>query len=259
MKWAYGVTTIPARRKTHLPATLASLEAAGFADPRLFVDGDPDAGSWRAEFDLEVTARHPATNAAANWWLSLVELYVRDPHADRFAIFQDDIALPKNLKAYLDANPWPEPGYTNLFSFRENDGLAKDRRGWFEGAALPQSGTDVLWQSGRGALALAFSNEAVRVLLSSRHMADRPACPIYGHRRLDGGVVTAMNKAGYREYVHGPSLVEHRGLVSTISKEGKGPGEKPKVWRTNATTFPGEGFDALLLLETCKKCQTPNT
>lgn len=240
LKWSYGVTTVPSRRATYLPRTLQSLEGAGFAEPRLFVDGCSDPTSWNREFDLHVTTRWPAINAAANWCLSLSELYFREPLADLYAIFQDDLLACRNLREYLERYPLPGQAYFNLYAFRENDELARRGKGFVEAAPLLQEGTDILWQTGRGAVALVFPRAAVQTLLSSRHMADRPTCLVFGKKRIDGGIVTAMNKAGYREHVHCPSLVQHQGLESTISD---------KVWRNFASTFPGEGFDALSLLK----------
>ena len=114
MNWAYGVTTVPRRRDDLLPRTLASLRAAGWDSPRLFVDGDDDTVSWSREFGLPVTARKPLVRVTGNWLLGMVELYVRDPHADRYAIFQDDVVFCRNARAYLDSVPAPERGYMNL-------------------------------------------------------------------------------------------------------------------------------------------------
>src|SRR6185503_20920621 len=80
--WAYGVTTVPSRRETTLPRTLASLAAAGFASPRLRVD------------DVE----NDRLYAPGNWWLLLHELWIRsEGGADFYAIFQDDVIAAKGL------------------------------------------------------------------------------------------------------------------------------------------------------------------
>src|SRR5688572_13834079 len=95
VRWAYGVTTVPKRRRDLLPRTLGSLAAGGFAAPWLFVDGCDELPGWRAEFVAPgraagVTCRYPLVRAYANWGLALGELWLRDPHADRYAVFQDD-------------------------------------------------------------------------------------------------------------------------------------------------------------------------
>lgn len=56
-RWSYGVTTVTERRDTLLPQTLASLKAAGWDNPRLFVDG---VNGGFDHFGLPVTYRDPA-------------------------------------------------------------------------------------------------------------------------------------------------------------------------------------------------------
>lgn len=223
MRWAYGVTTIPRRRDTLLPRTLASLKAAGFDKPRLFIDG-PGDGFER--FGLPMTVRDEAIRTAGNWTLALAELYVRDPNHERFAIFQDDFITYKNLRKYLERVPYPERSYLNLYTFPENQNLAKDRMGFY-----PSN------QCGKGAVALVFSKEAALTVLSSQHIVKRPQTQ-NGWRKIDGGIVEAMRGAGWTEMVHNPSLVQHVGILSSM-----GNLEHP-----SATSFRGEDFDALSLI-----------
>ena len=226
-KWAYGITTVPERLETVFPQTLESLRLAGFDQPRLFVDGENDCGKY-VKFGLETTLRYPRVKTAANWVLSIVELYLREPSADRYAIFQDDFVTYRNLRQYLDTRGYPdEKGYCNLYTFPQNQQLATaGHKGWFESN-----------QKGKGAVALVFSNEALIALLHQTHLIERPKS-VRGDRAIDGGIVSAMKKAGYREYVHSPSLVQHTGLVSSMGN--------PK--HPLAPAFEGEGFDAMKLL-----------
>jgi hypothetical protein len=96
--WAYGVTTVPSRRNDLLPETLCSLCEAGFDAPRLFVDGDNDPKGWEREFGLETTCRYPTIRTHGNWILALSELFIREPHAERYALFQDDLITYRNLR-----------------------------------------------------------------------------------------------------------------------------------------------------------------
>ena len=239
MRWAYGITTVPERRHDLLPRTLSSLASAGFPSPRLFIDGEQshdEAASYEREFKLPITYRTPRIRTHGNWVLSLYELYIREPNAERYALFQDDLVACKNLRSYLEKSPYPENGYCNLYTFPSNQSLAPAQGGWFKGRLL-DSGPEG-WQTGRGAVALVFSREAVLVLLSSQHIVDRPLDAFRGWRCIDGGVVTAMNKAGWSEYVHDPSLVQHIGMESSM-------GSRPHKL---AESFRGEDFDAALLL-----------
>lgn len=230
-RWAYGLTTVPARKDRLLPQTLSSLRVAGFPEPRLFVDGcDPKLATWYKDtFHLEVTARDPKVNAYMNWVLALAELYGREPQAKMFAMFQDDFVTYPYLREYLESCTYPERGYWNLYTFPINQVICpkdhnnQDHQGWYLSNQL-----------GRGAVALVFNREAVITLLSHQHMVERPLSADRGWKAIDGGIVTALNKAGWKEWVHNPSLVQHMGDHSTL-------GNKP---HKQSTSFKGTNFDA---------------
>lgn len=236
MKWSYGVTTVPSRRRTLFPRTLASLAAGGFYEPWVFSDGPLDVPSGVAGW----TQRSGPAKVFGNWVLALWELYVRNPVADRYAVFQDDIVVYRNLRQYLEAVPYPAKGYLNLYTEPRNEATAK-APGWQPSA-----------QNGYGALALVFTRHAVINLLASDHMVMKPipADPtqlasqatgvLYrGEHAVDGGIVTSFMQRGWKEYVHNPSLVQHTGLESSFR-----PAHFPQ-----STTFRGENFDALTLLQ----------
>src|SRR5688572_9885654 len=103
LKWAYGITTVSQRRQKYLPTTLSSLQKAGFDKPVLFVDDCPNTALWRDEFKLEVVPRFPRIRTFGNWTLALLELTIREPYADRYALFQDDLVTYPHLRQYLEA------------------------------------------------------------------------------------------------------------------------------------------------------------
>lgn len=227
--WEYGVTTVPSRRETNLPATLNSLCEAGFGTPRLFVDGSDDPTPY-AVFERPVTCRpSPPLGIVGNWVLALWELYVRNAFADRYAIFQDDILTVGNLREYLDASTYPPNAYLNLYTHKENVQHTKGAPGW-----------QLAIQRGLGALGLVFDRSAAQTLLASRHMVDKPAGPKppRRHRKVDGGILEAMRIAKYKEWIHNPSLLQHTGMVSTIGNN------YPPI-----ASFPGTEFDALTLTD----------
>jgi hypothetical protein len=228
MRWAYGVMTVPQRENDLLPQTLESLSNAGFNKPRLFVDGSREQSRLESRFGLEVTVRHPSIRTAGNWVLSIYELYYRDPNAERYALFQDDMVTYRNLRAYLERCRYPEKGYWNLYTFPSNESLSNGVTGWY-----------LSNQFGRGAVALIFDRPTLVALLGSQHMAKRPQDCQRGWKAIDGGIVTALAEVGIKEYVHCPSLVQHTGKVSVM-------GNKPHLLSNN---FLGESFDALKLLE----------
>src|SRR3990167_3648411 len=246
LKWSYGVTTVPERLESGLlVTTLNSLNSAGFDKPRIFIDGDKENDLWRnlirpkeagglGFVGLEMTFRYPRIRTHGNWVLTLYELFIREPTADRYAVFQDDFITCKNLRAYLESVPYPDKGYLNLYTFPANQArfpmegqTGRQRFGWM-----------LSNQFGRGAVALVFNREVALALLSSPHMVERPLDPNRGWKAVDGGIVTALAKVGIKEYVHNPSLVQHTGLVSSMRN-------KPHKL---AESFQGEEFDALELL-----------
>lgn len=219
MKWAYGVTTVHKRFDGLLPRTLASLSKAGFDKPRLFVDSDGDQPAWWR--DYEITHRSPPIYTFGNWMLAALELTIREPNADRYIIFQDDMITYPNLRSYLEWLPYPSKGYCNLYTFEQNEQPAK---GWY-----------LSNQYGRGAVALMFDNDAMRCLLRTEHMSLKPKSPDRGKINTDGAIVEAMKGASYKEYVHNPSLVQHIGEYSTMGNH---------IHR-QAPTFKGESFDIM--------------
>ena len=246
MRWACGVTTVPSRRGDLLPQTLASLKAAGFPPPRLFIDGwdgRDDSYSWAlarpGPWELEWTCHHPAVRVHGNWELGLRELVIRNPDADRFAIFQDDLVMCRNVRQYLERCPWPEGmAYKNLYCWPDNQRLAPKTK---EGGT--QDGFFRSNQRGRGALALVFNRESAALLLSHPRFNRRPLDLDWGWRRVDGGIVDSLSgdrygPEGWAEWVHSPSLCQHTGAVSSFGNNPHPP----------ARSFPGEEFDALTLL-----------
>jgi len=138
-------------------------------------------------------------------------------------MFQDDFVTYRNLRAYLDSCSYPAKGYWNLYTFPHNQGRCKGKPGWFLSDQL-----------GKGAVAIVFNNEAARLLLGHQRMIDRILNPDRGWQFIDGGIVEAMKQAGWSEYVHNPSLVQHTGDVSTMNKKR----------HAKAISFRGEDFNA---------------
>lgn len=268
ISWAYGITTVPERSQVLLPLTLKSLTQAGFPKPRLFVDA-PSSQEGLAgvvalyrDWDLPLTIRYPRIYPFANWALGLAELYAREPQATYYVMFQDDMITYSNLRQYLEHTLPSQPAnsYFNLYTFRRNERVVENRKvGWVESGLTRETHPRHI-QTGEGALALVFSREGVVTLLTHLKMVERPMHPRRGWRNVDGGVVNAMNAAGWRETIHNPSLVQHIGDISTLVKNPNAtlddlnnrPGLYPinHKWGANALTFRGEEFDALQLLDT---------
>ncbi len=235
-EWAYGVTTCLERLESHLPATLLSLKQAGFPAPRLFLDGGiAEVATYvHSHTGLEVSPRFPRIRLWGNWILGLQELYLRQPYADRYALFQDDLEAAKGLREYLEATQYPNQGkaYLNLYTFLENEEVGTKATGWHESSSL-RGKPGQAPQRGRGALGLVFNRDAVTCILGAASVVKKPQDPNRGWRNIDGAIVQAMNDHGFREYVHNPTLVNHTGIESAKGEYPNGvcPYAPAKTWK----------------------------
>lgn len=280
IKWAVAVTTCPQRRADLCPSTMRSLDAGGFNGPNapwLFVDGCDDLQGWRREYGLDadrqceprhgvralgVTCRYPLVRAFASWCLALAETFHRDPCADRYAVFQDDVEVPRNLRQYLETIPYKPKTYWNLHLNPTNENPKEfhgklrrpeylDDKGFV--GFVPGN------QRGMGAMGLVFDRETAMTVISSRYMADRPAhqpradkgweLNARGFRFIDGGLIDALKPLGFTELVHHPNLVRHVGRQSVMEKRpnvvAHDPNMPRKTWGRGheGQTFPGADFD----------------
>ncbi len=234
MKWVYGITTVPERFDSLLPRTLASLKAGGFFAPYLFIDGAGDTefsdvhprDYWLDFPDLRVIHRSPRIKAYGNWVLGLLEMYIRHPYCDRYAMFEDDLVTYPNLMKYLEQCELKEKTYWNLHTLSSNEAILPATQGFYPSNQL-----------GRSAVGLVFTRQGVIDLLSSHHTMERP-CVVdpkgANWKRLDGVIITALKEKGYTELVHNPSLTQHTGTVSVLNASIPLPSK----------TFLGEEYDA---------------
>lgn len=232
--WAYGVTTVPSRRFTTLQRSLESLTRAGFERPRLFVDGTLDVDSYKT-LNCPLTMRDTNVKAYGNWILSLVELYIRQPQAERYAIFQDDVIYAQNLRDYLNTIEMDNKTYLNLYTAPSNN-VVKPRD--FQRGFYPSN------QYGRGGLALVFDNDGVRLLFHHSHIINKPKAVRNPTQSLDGAVIEVMRQSGWKEMVHAPSLTQHIGNGATSILEDPERHNRIPV----SSTFAGEDYDARQLI-----------
>ena len=190
VEFAVAVTTVRERILYPLPQTLKSLRAAGFDNIHEVIDSKKPMG------------------IVGTWVKTLWALWVLNPRATHYIIFQDDILAMKNLREYLAKSEYPENGYCNLCTYPENTTPKLSTPGWHRAT-----------KRGKGAQALMFDPKAVKALLTSGRLVSKPHDARNADRSLDGMIVEAMEQAGYKEYVHSPSLVDHVGQSSTIGHE----------------------------------------
>jgi hypothetical protein len=210
VEFVYGVRTVQARIDDGtLKATLDSLAAAGFDKPWIFADGVDDVSVIRS-MGLEVTNYSPALRAVGSFITSLWQLYVRFPHADRYIMFEDDVEAVRDLRTRLETMAWPGEAYLNLYTSRRNERLTDD--GW-------QPALD----RGFGSQGIVFDRAAIASLLTAPHLTKK-VTSIGGRspawRNVDGMIWQCMTDAGFTEYVHWPSLLQHTGQQSTLGNNG---------------------------------------
>lgn len=233
MNWSYGITCVPSRFQDTLPRTVTSLSTAGFDKPVFFIDGFPKAADGpypECTRGVPCVVRPLGLGAFGNFVLGMWELYIREPNADRYAMFQDDIVTCRNLRKYLEVSPYPKFGYLNLYTSGSNS--KQNMLGW--------SLSD---QWGRGALALVFDNETMRLLLANKTFVDHRRNAHIGRKGIDKACMEAMKSIGRQEWIHNPSLVDHTGVAMSAC------GNKGSLYSTSPC-FQGEDFDVMALKET---------
>ncbi len=204
-KWAVGVTTAP-RNQATLDDCLASLAAAGWNQPRLFIDGNVSLSTAPAA--LPATHHSPQIGAWPNYYLALCELVMRSPLADAYLLVQDDAMFFRHpsLRTYVESVLWPghRPGVVSLFCSRA---YAQPAAGWHE---LQEP---FVW----GAQALIFSHAVALALLADEQIVRHRLLPASdGLAKIDVAIGEWASRTGTPVYIPTPSLVQHIGHISTL-------------------------------------------
>lgn len=214
-RWAVGVTTAP-RCQTTLKACLSSLTEAGWDQLRLFAE--PGTEIPAAFSHLPVALRDGVLGAFPNWYLSLAELVMRNPHAEAYFLCQDDVLLARGLRSYLEQTLWPGSNVGVVSAYCPSHyavGLAKgfhiEDRGWDS------------W----GALAYIFPNPSARAVLTDPAVLNhRHHGPAGGLRNIDSVLGSFCRRSRLQYWVHVPSLAQHIGCTSTIWHHGSARGRR---------------------------------
>ncbi|MFO1002222.1 MAG: hypothetical protein U0936_17965 [Planctomycetaceae bacterium] len=159
--WAVGITTAPRRQPT-LDRCLRSLQACGWDQLHLFIDGEVSVAE---EFSAASrTVRNPAAGAWRNFYLSLSELLRRSPAANAFLMIQDDALWPSHLpvRDYLEQIRWPDDDRFVISPYCCAD-YTEEKAGWHEFRET--------WVY--GAVALIFSRTAAEEFLADPTAIER--------------------------------------------------------------------------------------
>lgn len=253
IKWACGITTVPQRRTTTLTRTISSILSSGFPSPHLFIDVQPNVEEgeypylpdlvkeYQSDYGFAFTLHSTNIRAFGNWYLSLSELYIRNPHANRYVLFQDDVVLCSDLREYLDQCIYPDKSYFNLMTFPQNEA---EKFNYFE-KGTPE-GKMTGWypsnQKGKSATGYVFDRSTLMEILRSEHLLRRVQDEKKGHQNIDGALSDTLRMRGYVEYVHSPSLIRHIGIETTMGRDH--PQKQPLD-----LSFKGENWSALDVLK----------
>lgn len=203
--WAVGVTTAP-RRRSRLDECLHSLAGAGWPRPHLFVDGSVTISSeWSF---LPRTSRDEQVGAWPNYYLSLLELLMREPLADAFLLVQDDALFydRDNIRQYLEQILWPGEvsGIVSLYCAAPD---TQKQAGWFKYPGR--------WRF--GAVALIFPREiAQRLVISPSVFHHRWTDGVRGQVGIPDVIAEWAAATSTPFYYPTPSLTQHIGETSAI-------------------------------------------
>ena len=216
-EWAVGMTTAP-RREPTLERSLASLIAAGWTDPRLFLEPGVNIPG---DFDsLPRTMRDIRLGCWPNYYLALQELLVRHPHADAFMVVQDDVVFfpgdaAGTLREQLEASLWPEED-VGAVSIYCSLAYARDKPGWYA--------VDRPWVW--GACAFIFPRASLVHFLRHEAIDWRLTGRAQGMRNIDIVVGRWQQAHGKSIWHPSPSLCQHVGDTSTLWPNSRASGKR---------------------------------
>ncbi len=203
--WAVGVTTAP-RREPTLEACLQSLSRAGWESPHLFVDSAVFVPDRFAH--LPHTFRDEPLGAWPNYYLAIMELLMRNPHADAYMIVQDDVVFfdRENLREYLEAVLWPGRS-TGLVSLYCSETYSQPEPGWHRSPAG--------WVA--GAHAFVFPPPLAKAFVTDRPVFEHRWAPnpVWA-RRVDDVIDNWTRDRRLDVWYPTPSLAQHIGDTSTL-------------------------------------------
>jgi glycosyltransferase involved in cell wall biosynthesis len=203
-RWAIAMLTAP-RGKPTIEATLASLRRAGFGEIRLFAE--PGSLLPVGDRELHITVRPGRFGNLLNFYAALATLCEKEPRADAYAVFQDDIEVATGLREWCEGQLWPQDsGLVSLFTPRLH---ADHYVGW----RILSPGV----QRVCGAQAIVWRRDLLEQFLSDAQVVRELGLRRWG----DDAVLGAwMARTGLGMAYHTPSPVQHIGEVSALYPGG---------------------------------------
>ena len=243
-----GVTTAPRGDVSHykkmMRATLESIKAAGWDTLHLYVEPHTPKFFTRGP---SMPSLHTTTHAIRlgpwpNFLVALASLRREHPNEDYYAIFQDDIRVAKGCRRWLEmelSSGWPrqhdEQFILSLYtSCATKRGTASTGYGWFRSAGryrdpVTDSNVDPNWL-GVGACAIVLPRG-----VADRLLAVNPGSGCI--TKTDYHLSNFCIDEGLPWIQYYPSLVSHRGTISTLGQKWN-RARHEAAWVSDLTTPP---------------------
>lgn len=205
--------------------TIESIRAAGWDE--ITVYGEP--GLETAE---RAVIRPHQYGCWVNWVCALFDMYQTGVGSEMFVIFEDDIQMCRNVRAYLD-ELLPSLGRFGTVSLYTPSHMKKHAGGLNCVHDESDMGGRV-W----GTQGIVFTEESLGLFLSHREtVAYRRESLGVENKNRDSAIGMWAKSSGKKVYYHTPSLMQHVGVASSVGHEFH-----------ESDDFVGVGFDALDLL-----------
>lgn len=194
--WAIGVQTCN-RNENYLNHSLESVSRGGWDHLTIFADYESNISS-----NYPINYRPYQFGDWSNWICGLFELYVLNPKANYFLMFEDDITCCKNLKTYLE---WaiPRLGDFGCLSLYTPNRYKKEIDCWHD-----ESDADWALVGGQ---AILFTRKSLKRFLSNEKILNYSELSNIAKDRAIGIWAFKQETVLY----HTPSLVNHCGENST--------------------------------------------
>ena len=201
--WVSGVITAPRPTET-LENTLTSLRLGGF-NPHIFAE--PNSKVSQAELG-NVHWNESRLGCGRNGYSALKAMLDAGDESEVVVLFEDDIAVPTNLAGWLAHHQPLNWKVLSLFTPRSEQ---TENVGW----CVSYSGRYRTY----GALAFAFTREALRVFLADKFVQNMVAEGL----GMDEIVGAWTERIGSGLFYHSPSLVKHSSSPSSLRTWDLGP------------------------------------
>jgi len=223
MKWVVGIQTCPREEDVYINHTIAGIHRAGWDQITIFAEPNSPV-----PVGYPVTYRPCRYGDWTNWVCAFFELFIANPDANAFVLFEDDITLSMHIRNYLD---WaiPKLGRFGCLSLYTPPTHHSDWKGWHDEA-------DAGWALS-GAQGMVFTRPSLQRFLSDPKILEYRFDEIGKKNAHKDCAIGKWACKKERVLYHTPSLIDHRGIQSLIGTKNH-----------QAVDYVGDDFDCETLI-----------